>query len=439
MQRSLSFLPAFLLLAAGAIAQETPVVLEFSFSNPGARAMGVGGAFAALADDATAAFANPAGLAQLTRPEVSIEGRLWSYSTPFTRGGRFDGSQPSGFLLDTTSGLRTAESSQDLAGLSFLSFVYPEENWSVAFYRHRSANFVFRSETQGLFAKASPPFIDRREIDFRSSVDLDLVNYGVSVAYQLREVFSFGLGVSYLDGKFMSQTDIFFPTEESLPEGFFGPNSYDPESRLVTALLAIDDSDWTFNLGFLWHVSRQWSMGGFFRQGPEFFLEATASSGPFIRDVPVGTVLDTAESPIGYPDVFGLGVAFKSLNEALTVLAEWDRVQYSTIIGSLDPDNFDTEGSALDDSDELHAGLEYVFLNWVPTVALRFGTWLDPDHRFRDVDADDPLGRAVFRAGDDQLHFTAGFGIAFRSFQIDLGLDLCAVVKTASASTVFGF
>ena len=85
------FIVAFLaaLFAAGPVCAQTelPPTFEFSFSNPGARSMGFGGAFAALADDATAAFANPAGLVQLVAPEVSIEGRYWSYSTPYVSGG----------------------------------------------------------------------------------------------------------------------------------------------------------------------------------------------------------------------------------------------------------------------------------------------------------------------------------------------------------------
>lgn len=44
----------------------------------GARAMGMGGAFISVADDATAASWNPGGLLQLTRPEVSIVGSLFS-------------------------------------------------------------------------------------------------------------------------------------------------------------------------------------------------------------------------------------------------------------------------------------------------------------------------------------------------------------------------
>src|SRR3954454_6826183 len=49
--------------------------LQFNFGNPGARSLGMGGAFLGLADDASAAEANPAGLTILRKPEVSIEVR----------------------------------------------------------------------------------------------------------------------------------------------------------------------------------------------------------------------------------------------------------------------------------------------------------------------------------------------------------------------------
>jgi hypothetical protein len=40
--------------------------VDFRFNNPGARANAMGGAFIGLADDATAAYTNPAGLTILT-------------------------------------------------------------------------------------------------------------------------------------------------------------------------------------------------------------------------------------------------------------------------------------------------------------------------------------------------------------------------------------
>ena len=96
-------------------AQGGPTTIQFSFSNPGARSLGMGGAFAAVADDATAAFANPAGLTQLTRPEISVEGRHWSYSTPFTVSGRVHG-EPTGIGLDGL--IRTEYSEFDSTSLS---------------------------------------------------------------------------------------------------------------------------------------------------------------------------------------------------------------------------------------------------------------------------------------------------------------------------------
>ncbi len=51
-----------------------------STPNPvgsGARAIGMGGAFIAVADDATAASWNPGGLIQLLEPEISVVGNLY--------------------------------------------------------------------------------------------------------------------------------------------------------------------------------------------------------------------------------------------------------------------------------------------------------------------------------------------------------------------------
>src|SRR5205809_6380012 len=49
--------------------------VQFSSSPPGARSMGMGSTFVGLADDATAAEANPAGLVILKKPEVSVHFR----------------------------------------------------------------------------------------------------------------------------------------------------------------------------------------------------------------------------------------------------------------------------------------------------------------------------------------------------------------------------
>src|SRR5918993_4264343 len=77
--------------------------VQFDFLAPGARSLAMGGAFVAVADDATAALSNPAGLSSLTRREVSIEGRFRQFKVPFVLGGRLSGT-PTGTGIDTTAG-----------------------------------------------------------------------------------------------------------------------------------------------------------------------------------------------------------------------------------------------------------------------------------------------------------------------------------------------
>src|SRR5688572_1070180 len=69
-------------VAAAAAAQSTDDDSVFDFSLPGARSRGMGGAFVAIADDATSVYSNPAGLTSLFRPEVSFEFRHWTFRSP---------------------------------------------------------------------------------------------------------------------------------------------------------------------------------------------------------------------------------------------------------------------------------------------------------------------------------------------------------------------
>ena len=83
---------ALLAAASSAFAitdEEGNASLQFNFSAPGARSLAMGGAFIGLADDATAAFSNPAGLTQLASKEVSFEQRINDFSTEYVRTGSY--------------------------------------------------------------------------------------------------------------------------------------------------------------------------------------------------------------------------------------------------------------------------------------------------------------------------------------------------------------
>jgi long-subunit fatty acid transport protein len=387
---TLQVIVAAVLAAASANAQlQTPSTFEFSFSNPGARSLGLGGAFGALADDATAAFANPAGLVQLVSLEVSAELRHWRYTTPFIEGGRYEG-EPTGIGLDTINGLRTAVSEEQLTDLSFLSFVHQEGRWSFAVYRHQLANFRFQTATQGLFHNPDPETQNIRALDRRWSTELDIVSYGVAGAYRLSDRFSLGLGIVHFRGRLDAPFEWSLWDDDTL-QSYFGPNSYLPERQIANGEMAIDDSDWGLSGGILWTFADDWSLGVFYRQGPDFNLVFNVQGGPLSGLVdpaftPGATIL-TVATPMLFPDVYGVGMAYRSPNGKIAVGVEWDRVGYSSIfsgfdpvvIESLDPD-LDLEVSlAADDGNEFRLGVEYAFLDLKPVLAVRAGVWLDPE------------------------------------------------------------
>jgi len=429
----LSILIVIGLLMPTIVSAQQPIIpLQISFSDPGARSMGFGGAFVALADDATAAFSNPAGLVQLLEPEISVEGRHWSYSAPYTVGGRAEG-LPSGFGLDNTVGLRTATSEDIHAGLSFLSLAYPLGNWSLAMFRHENANQEFASETQGLFFAGTDCCQDRY-VDQRATSELDFLSYGLSAARRIRDNFVLGLGVVYHDTSIESDVAQFFWDEDTL-ESFFAVNSYLPERSLLSQRSFVRDSDWTLTGGFLWQVSGNWSVGGVYRQGFEAVINFEVRAGETIDfGVPPGEIfIRESGGPIEFPDIYGLGFAYRAPDGRLTVTFQWDRVEYSDIPRSLDLDD-----QWIDDADELHLGAEYVFLQSTPIIALRLGAWLDPHHQMY-ATGDDPFVRALLPRGDDEIHVAGGIGLAMEKFQIDLAMDFAERADTVSLSAIYSF
>src|SRR5438034_9398693 len=93
MRNTFVLLTVSLALALPAAAQNTDIEslsgLQFNFGNPGARSLGMGGAFLGRADDASAAEANPAGLTILRKPEISVEARNYVEQQLFTTTGTY--------------------------------------------------------------------------------------------------------------------------------------------------------------------------------------------------------------------------------------------------------------------------------------------------------------------------------------------------------------
>ena len=151
-----------ILRAADLPARRAQSTIEPPIVSPGARSLGLGGAFVAVADDATAAWANPSGLMQLVRPEISLEGRSWS---------------------EDREGVASNQSS-----LGFLSFVLPRQKWSIAFYVQTLSSLEFPTQWTN----------NGGEVDPLSG--LVVGNFGVSAALGLSDAVSIGFGLTAFAG-----------------------------------------------------------------------------------------------------------------------------------------------------------------------------------------------------------------------------------------------
>jgi long-subunit fatty acid transport protein len=428
----LALLMAALMLPLAASSQQAIIPFQFSLSDPGARSMGFGGAFVALADDATAAFANPAGLTQLVKPEISIETRRWDYVSSYTRSGNTDGS-PTGSGIDTLSGLQRATSEYDTTGISFLSVAWPGDKLSFALYRHVYGNLGFYGETQGLFS-GEANCCRSRWGDQQMRSRLDFVNYGFSSAYRVGESLDLGIGLVYNDVSIAATTSEYL-WDADTPEAFFEPNSYLPSRLILTENLSVQGHDWTITAGFLWRMSERWRLGGVFRDGSKSKLHNRVIAGEAIDlGVPPGDVIgEVWAMAVGFPDIYGLGLAYRNADDNLTLSLQWDRIEYSDM-----PSSIPLDDQTIDDGDEVHIGAEYVFLDSTPIVALRVGIWHDPDHQMY-ATVDEPFTQAMLPGGKDSTHFTAGIGIALQRFQIDFAFDFSDQVDVFSLSAIYSF
>jgi len=134
------------------VALTTPQLSPLSiFSAPlptgsGARALGIGGAFTAIADDATAASWNPAGLVQLEKPEASAVYR-------FSSERHFNRSSDADFLV--------AGDRFDTDNLNYLSAVFPyyalNRNWVFSLNYQEAYDFTqdFKARSRSRDSSAS--------------------------------------------------------------------------------------------------------------------------------------------------------------------------------------------------------------------------------------------------------------------------------------------
>lgn len=399
--------------------------VQFNFSTPGARSLAMGSSFLGSVDDATAAYSNPAGLVQLSEVEVSVEGRRWNYSTPFADRGRFSGNLTNSGI-DTISGVELGTSEAELDGVSFASVVIPRKKWALAIYFHQAAKFQSEFSTSGIFGP------DARLRPVQSSYDLDISQSGIAFARQ-GDKFAVGLGVSLYTFELTSLTQRFRPSP------FFAPPNFATDARVNHQTQNGNSEEVGFTLGLRWDKSAKTSIGLVFRFGPEFDIDVRSVGGsPFAP----GEIFENEVAIFNLPNVTGLGYSYHP-TQNITFNVDFNYVTYSDMVKDFfvifDGEGETPEDFVMDDVVESHVGFEYVMPKGPIPIAFRFGAWHDPDHRLRFEGTDD-LGQARLFEGEDQIHYTAGIGLAISShLQLDAAADISDIADTVAVSFAYRF
>jgi long-subunit fatty acid transport protein len=396
--------------------------LQFNLSPPGARSLGMAGAFIGRADDATAAFANPAGLVNLFSAEIAVEGRSYDFDTPYTSGG------------DYPDDLEFGSASSDASNLSFASFVYPGNDWVFSVYHHQYMDFNTAFNTGVIALGEGVGFTRPTE----NSMDVDITNTGLSLAYRFSDRFSVGLGFSYYD----------FSLEAS------GLRKNSEGTLLSSQNQTGSDDDYGFNLGLQLKATENLSIGLVYRSAPEFdaFHTSVARDPENPEEFVTRLARDFMFEP---PDLYGIGFSWAPAND-LTINFDVSRVNYSNLASPtfyafkappLDPDEMAAAAKvSFDDGTEVRLGAEYVISSLKTPVALRAGLWHDPAHFLEFKGSPTPEGAqlqsafdAFYQGGDDEIHYTVGLGVVFSRFQLDAAADFSDIQNVFSISGVFFF
>lgn len=433
------------IFSSSALAQTSgdPFSGQLDYSLPGARSLAMGGAFAAIADDATAPLSNPAGMMQLSRPMAAVEARYTRVDSSRPDFGHAFGS-PSFVGTDRVAGVSELQLRQEDTALSGLSFVYPRRNWSVGVFGQRFPSYRSSWQTQGVFY--GPPGDTNRLAPERTLLDVDIERAGVAIARRITESFSVGIGAALYDLRLDGRTEML-----AEPPGAGRPRFDDPAARSLTTTRMGDDQDMAFNAGLFWRVSKTWSVGATYDQGPDLRYDAEAVTGPGNAAGP-GLRATVAGNPFPIADAYRVGVAFRP-STVWTFAFQYDFVGFS----DLESDFRSTALSQLglptaadrivvDDAHRFRLGGEWLWVCPVGILAFRAGVWFDPDHAPRFVGDDagtgapDPEMAVRLPGGDSEWHWTYGVGwVVLPRFQLDLGADVSDLYHAVSATFQWRF
>lgn len=332
----------------------------------GARALGMGGAFTAVADDATANTWNPAGMAQLERPELSINGGWYSRSTT-----------PEGGSADHQSAL----------ALDHVSVVWPffvlgtQQTVGVAWQRQfdftRQADSTQVLQSQG--QTTATQGVSNNQVNNEGAWSA----WSMSYAADLTPTLSLGgtllvwndnlTGYSHNDRHAISSGTLTTFNVGAQPTLISDETFVASQNQRITVERGL-----SVVLGALWHVAPQWTIAATLKPRYDLDLSIHKKDERIFRDAGTGTITTqqssdtTRGATYTYPTSATVATAWRpNDSQTITVDLTWTRWREFTIddgTSSNSPISPFVPPSAFDDGYALRIGYEHVLL--LPRVVL---------------------------------------------------------------------
>ena len=379
-----------------------------SSPNPvgsGARAMGMGGAFIGVADDATAASWNPAGLIQLEKPELSIVGAYFNSREEFS-----STTHPE---IDNTGEV------EDL-NINYFSVVYPfhyhrnivvSVNYQRLYEFNRNFNYNFEFSSGGLDVNQSKYF---NQEGFLGAL-------GLAASIEITPKISLGATFNIWTGQLLWDNG----WNETYIESAVGTQGGVPVS--IDTQVSDDYSDFrgiNFNVGLLWNMTNHFTLGAVVKTpfdatiDHRFDFNQTSTFGAPVNTTVTSQQSITEEVELKMPLSFGIGLAWR-VSDALSFdfdayWTDWSEYLLVDSRGNtFNPiDGRPESESNMQDTTQARIGGEYLII--LPekgvVVPVRAGFFYDPEPYEDDV--------------KDFYGFSIGSGIAYKRFIFDLSFQL---------------
>ncbi len=401
----------------------------------GARALGMGGAFIAVADDATAASWNPGGLTQLERPEFSAVYSWKFFSEDFDTGANLN----PGDAEDT-----------DFDEFNYISFVYPFQrtlagrnfvvslNYQQKFDFDRRLTFRYRIP-QVLFGTLFSQKLGN--IEFHQ--DGSLGSFSPAFGFEITDRISLGVVMNIWDQDLIPINE-WTKTTRTDDTWLFGNSMR--LTRTIQNERYENVKGINYTLGFLWKPTERFSIGGVYHTA--FAADVDYTQRFTVMGFPPAAAVIKQRRRIEFPNAYGLGLAYRFPNDKLTIALdvtrrEWDKFveiekgpspifqerRFSPITG------LPKWRSHHDPTYTVRLGAEYLFLNTQEPLpnylpSLRLGAFYDPEPASQASHAQDLFGQ-VYQMGktgkpDDYWGLTLGLGVLIKN---RVNLDLAYIYR----------